>query len=81
MNQQALHVYSVAEEEWVIAADGDDAMAVMRETGADPGEPDHYEQCADAKPFTFNDGDVSATKTFGEWAAERGRGYFCTANY
>lgn len=67
-------------EEMVVASDEADARAVMREMcGGDVWTADvEVEQMPDEKPLTIVDeegGEVR--KTYGEWAAEKGRGYLC----
>lgn len=74
-----LHVYT-DDEEFVIAASPEDAVAVMREANG-VADVANWQQMPDDKPFTYDDGLNIAKKTCGEWARERGRGYFCTANY
>jgi hypothetical protein len=70
------------DEEWVIAADPADAAKVCDELGLGADYADmEWTRCDDAKPFTFHDDDASETKTFGEWAALKGRSYFASANY
>jgi hypothetical protein len=74
-----MHVFSDSEE-MVIAVDVDDARAVMRELGGPDVWPDdvEIERMPDERPLTILDeehGEIR--KTFGEWAAEKGRGYLC----
>jgi hypothetical protein len=79
-----LHVYT-NDDEFVIAASPDDAKAVMIESGCfhESDEQPSWRQMSDAQPFTadLDTGDGPVKKTCGEWAKERGRGYFCAANY
>jgi hypothetical protein len=82
-----LRVWTAAEEEWVIAYSAEDAALVYAGTGAEPMPEDiPWTACADDKVFTFHDEDENGNrretrKTMGEHAAERGRGYFGSANY
>ncbi len=72
-----MHIWKVDDEEFVIAADAEDADKVMSEVGA-VGEF-HYEQWPDDRPFTFcsdDDAKTEVTKPAREWCAERGRGWF-----
>lgn len=76
-----LHVWCVDDEEFVIATDAADALAVMNEIGAQfPVDDDTFRQLEDSALFTFDDGSETVTKTCGEWT-ERGRGHFASANY
>jgi hypothetical protein len=86
-----LRVWTVADEEWVIAYSAEDAAIVFAETGASPiegldGKPEPWTPCDDEEVFTFRDEDDEGRpretrKTMREHAAERGRGYFGTANF
>lgn len=75
-----MHVFSDTEE-MVVAADEDDARQVMRDLyGHDAWSPDvEIEQMPDDKHFDIAEeaGGTPIRKTFGEWAAEKGRGYLC----
>lgn len=80
-----MHLYQIDSEEYVIAANPRDALAVMSELGAVPhvGEDFVATLWPDDKPFTFcsdNDERSAVTKTAREWCAERGRGWFAMAN-
>lgn len=80
-----LHVWT-NDEEFVIARDVDDADAVMREVGCTmtAEEKRQLYRLPDERPFTFcpdNDEATAVKKTCAEWCAEKGRGYFCAANY
>lgn len=77
-----LHIFT-DDAEYVIATDAADAKAAYRESGGEhPAEID-FEQMPDERQFTLYVGDGPAegtiTKTCAEWAAERGRGYFCAS--
>jgi len=79
-----LRVWTCCDEEWVIAYSAEDAALVYAETGAEPmDEP--WTACPDDKLFTYRDEDENGQprhtrKTMREHAAERGRGYFGSAN-
>lgn len=81
MSEKTLHVFTNGEE-WVIAHDPADARKVYEEHmgSADPDEME-WEPRDDAKPFTFHGDAGDVRKTFGEWVAEKGRGYFANSNY
>jgi hypothetical protein len=82
MTMADLHVWT-DEEEFVIAASPEDADAVMRDMRYD-GPPIAWWQMPDDRPFTYcpdNDEATAVKKTCAEWCAEKGRGYFCSANY
>lgn len=78
-----LHVWTNDGDDFVIAASADDANAVMVEYGGSALDVDDWTQMLDDRPFTadIDDGNGPVKKTCGEWAQERGRGYFCTLNY
>lgn len=65
-----LNVYDADGEEFVIAETPEDA-------------PTTWEQRAAESAFSYHDDGTgkTTTKACGEWAAERGRGYFASANY
>ena len=79
-----LRVWTCCEEEWAIAYSAEDAALVYAETGAEPmDEP--WTPCPDDKLFTHREEDDNGQpretrKTMREHAAERGRGYFGSAN-
>lgn len=75
-----LHVFT-DDEEFVIAVSAEDAVAIMRDIGADADRID-WRQMWDDQPLIadLDDGNGSVKKTCGEWAAERGRGYFCASD-
>lgn len=74
-----LHVYT-DDEEFVIASSEADAAAVLREA-SNAVDVAIWFQLPDDRAFTYDDGQSIVKKTCGEWAKERGRGYFCAANY
>lgn len=85
-DEKQLRVWTWSDEEWVIAYSAEDAAEVYAETGAEPDPDAKWEPCPDDKMFTFHDEDENGKprdtrKTMREHAAERGRGYFGTANY
>jgi hypothetical protein len=81
MSEAVLHVFT-DDVEWVIAADAADARKVYEEySGAPDLDGLDWDLCDDGKLFTFFDGNDSIVKTFGEWATEKGRGYFASENY
>jgi hypothetical protein len=72
--------------DYVVAESADDADAITKERWpGHVGNADHWSECHGDGPFTlYGSGDRSTlgvTKTFAEWAAERGRGYFCTSEF
>lgn len=82
----ALRVWTCCDEEWVIAYSAEDAALVYAETEAEPIEDEPWTACPDDKLFTYRDEDGNGQpretrKTMREHAAERGRGYFGSANY
>ncbi len=63
------------DEEWVIAKDVADVFEVFKETGA--GQVvSNFAECQPDRPFTFSGDDGPVTKTYAQWAKERGRGWF-----
>lgn len=71
--------------DYVVAESADAAAAVLHEETLTPPDMTSFYACGDSRLFTFYEDGTRAsegvTKTFGEWAAERGRGYFCTAEF
>lgn len=79
----SLHVFT-NDDEWVIAHSEADAEQLCVELGFGPGSYTsdcQWVQCDGAKPFTYFDGNDAITKTFSEWAAEKGRCYFASVDY
>lgn len=82
----SLHVFT-DDEEYAVAESEEDARRVFEETwGFKPDWEKDYigglSQCPDDKPFTIREAGPAGenvTKTFGEWAAEKGRGYLCAS--
>lgn len=75
-----LHVFS-DDSEYVIAYDVEDVLLILSDMRVSPPFDVEWTACDESTSFTFtgDDGDGD-TKTFGEWAKERGRGYFCAEN-
>jgi len=77
-------LFSINEDEYVIAKDEADVLAVLHDLKYDTGEPLEIEMWPDDEPYKFqreegNPASVEA-KLPHEWAAEFGRGYFaCSA--
>lgn len=73
------------DSDFVIAESAEDAAAVLYEETLTPPEKTSFHACDNSRSFTFYEDGTRAregvTKTFGEWAAERGRGYFCTSEF
>lgn len=71
--------------DYVIAESAEDAAVILFEETLTPPDRTTFEPCADRGSFTFYEDGTRAregvTKTFGEWATERGRGYFCTSEF
>ncbi|WP_437310078.1 hypothetical protein [Sorangium sp. So ce388] len=74
--------------DYVVAESAEEAKRLARAFyggNDDPSDASAFEPCRDDRPFTFHEDGSRAsqgvTKTFGEWAAERGRGYFCTSEF
>lgn len=74
--------------DYVVADSAEEAMRLARDfygSALDPSDAAVFEPCKDDRPFTFHADGTRATpgvtKTFAEWAAERGRGYFCTSEF
>ena len=70
-------------DDFVIAASPEDADAAMVEHGGSVVDPIEWQQLPDDRQFIvdLDDGNGAVKKTCAAWARERGRGYFCTANY
>lgn len=72
------------EEEWVIAYSPEDAGKVCEDLGMGAtysADTAQWILCDEANQFKFDDGDAVEYKTFGEWIALKGRGYFANSNY
>lgn len=80
--QPALRVWRNDVTDWVIAESPEDATAIMHaEYGSTYDDEDEWRECPNDKPFTYHGDDGDITKTFGEWIAEKGRGFLATTEY
>jgi hypothetical protein len=80
--------YRFGDVDTVVAADPADAWVVLEAHSGDASEyrragvePD---ELADSEMLTiheFDYGDGSRTQTYGEWAAENGRGFLCSTEW
>lgn len=79
----ALHMWTHDGDDFVIAASPKDADAAMAEYGGSVVDPIEWRQLPDDQPLAadLDDGNGFVKKTCAAWVRERGRGYFCTANY
>jgi hypothetical protein len=82
MSETSLKVWT-NDCDYVIAESSAAASGYVDGYIPDPDEA--WTACDDSKPFTYYpDGDRSGesiTKTFGEWAAERGPGYLACSEF